>query len=175
MRLTAYGADVVKEQILSPYDPDGYLKELESLAPRLANLCDMYIAQALSCFGGGSYLATAVMLGAASEGNILDLFDRYHEAMAKGGVHEHSGYQAKLQKAHSFYDKYKVFRRYFDPVRAKLPSRLVDDLDGQTDGCLASSGIIRTTQATPQRRRSSAWPRSAASSCLRLILSESRN
>jgi hypothetical protein len=29
-----------------------------------------------------------------------------------------------------------VFRRYFDPVRAKLPGHLVDDLDGQMDGVL---------------------------------------
>ncbi len=136
LRLTEFGKEVVREQLWSPYDPDGYLKELANQAPRLAELCEMYITEALACFRGGSYLATAVMLGAASEGNMLDLFGRYHEAMVKGGVHEHPGYQERLQKAHSFYDKYKVFRRYFDPAKAKLPGRLVDDLDGQMDGVL---------------------------------------
>jgi hypothetical protein len=96
----------------------------------------MYIAEALTCFRGGAYLATAVMLGAASEGNVLDLLERYHAAMAKAGMAEHSGYQDKVQKARSFYEKYQIFRRYFDPIRPKLPGRLVDDWEGQMDGVL---------------------------------------
>ena len=84
---------------------------------------------------------------------MLDPFNRYSEAMAKGGVHEHAGYQEKLQKAHSFYDKYKVFRRYFDPVRAKLSGRLVDDLDGQMDGVLSLIRNYRNDAGRPTRAK----------------------
>jgi hypothetical protein len=136
VRLTEFGAEVVKQQRWSPYDPDEYLKELADKVPKLAKLCEIYIAEALTCFRGGAYLATAVMLGAASEGNVLDLLDRYHAAMANAGMPEHSGYQDKVQKARSFYEKYQIFRRYFDPVRPKLPGRLVDDWEGQMDGVL---------------------------------------
>jgi len=134
--VTDFGAEVLKEQRWLPYDPDGYLKELANKAPRLAKLCEMYIIEALTCFRGGAYLATAVMLGAASEGNVVDLLNRYHAAMAKAGMPEHSAYQDKLQKARSFYEKYQVFRRYFDPIKPKLPGRLVDDWEGQMDGVL---------------------------------------
>jgi hypothetical protein len=136
LRLTDFGMEVVKEQRWSPYDPDGYLKELAKKAPRLVKLCEMYVVEALTCFRGGAYLATAVMLGAASEGNVLDLLSRCHAAMAKAGMPEHSGYQDKVQKARSFYEKYQVFRRYFDQIKPKLPGRLVDDWEGQMDGVL---------------------------------------
>jgi hypothetical protein len=136
LRLTEFGWEVVKEQRWSPHDPDGYLKQLAERAPKLAKLCEMYIIEALTCFRGGAYLATAVMLGAASEGNVLDLLNRYHAAMTKARMPERSGYQDKVQKARSFYEKYQIFRRYFDPIRPKLPGRLVDDWEGQMDGVL---------------------------------------
>ncbi|MGO9270303.1 MAG: hypothetical protein ACLQOO_08640 [Terriglobia bacterium] len=136
LSLTEFGKKIIKDQRWSPYDPDGYLRELTDKAPRVGKRCEMYIAEALTSFRGGAYLATSVMLGAASEGSMLDLFDRYHDAMAKGGLHEHSGYQEKLRKAHSFYEKYKVFHRYFEAAKAKLPGNLGEDLDGQMDGVL---------------------------------------
>jgi len=136
VRVTEYGAEVLAEQRWSPYDPEGYLKELAKKAPSLAKLCEMYIVEALTCFRGGAYLATAVMLGAASEGNVLDLLGRYHAAMVKAGMPEHTGYQGKVQKARSFYEKYQVFCRYFEPIKPKLPARLVDDWEGQMDGVL---------------------------------------
>ena len=149
--LTDYGREVIREQRWSPYDADGYLKELAKKAPRLAKLCEMYIVEGLTCFRGGAYLATAVMLGAASEGNVLDLLERYHAAMAKAGMPEHSGYQDKVRKARSFYDKYQVFRRYFDPVRPKLPGRLVDDWEGQMDGVLHLIRNYRNDAGHPTR------------------------
>ena len=136
VRLTGFGSEVVKEQRWLPYDPEGYLKELANKAPRLAKLCEMYIIEALTCFRGGAYLATVVMLGAASEGNVADLLNRYHAAMTKAGMPEHSAYQDKVQKARSFYEKYHVFRLYFDHIKRKLPGRLVDDWEGQMDGVL---------------------------------------
>ena len=134
--LTQFGVEVLPEQRWSPYDPDGYLKELANKAPKLVKLCEMYIAEALTCFRGGAYLATAVMLGAASEGNVLDLLRRFHSAMVKAAMSEHTGYQDKIRKAHSFYEKYQVFLRYFGSVKGKLPGSLGDDWEGQMDGVL---------------------------------------
>jgi len=153
LRLTDFGKEVAKEQRWSPYDPDGCLKELAKKAPRLVKLCEMYIVEALTCFSGGAYLATAVMLGAASEGNVLALLNRYHVAMAKAGMPEHSGYQDRVQRAHSFYEKYQVFRRYFDPVRPKLPGRLVDDWEGQMDGVLNLIRNYRNDAGHPTRTK----------------------
>ncbi len=133
--VTDYGAEVLKEQRWSPYDQDGYLKELHTRTPRLASLCNMYAVEALQCFRGGCYLATVVMLGAASEGIINELFRRFLAALKVGGVPEASSVEDKIKKEQSIYRKYEVFRRYFDSlVKPKLSSELSDDLNIQFDG-----------------------------------------
>jgi hypothetical protein len=133
--VTDYGAEVLKEQRWSPYDPDGYLVELQKQAPDLAILCQMYVQEALQCFRSGCYLATVVMLGAASEGIVLELFRRLVAALKAGKIPEASSLEDKIEKQQSLHRKYEVFKKYFDSiVRPKLPSELSDDLSLQFDG-----------------------------------------
>jgi hypothetical protein len=135
LRLTDFGTEVVKEQRWYPYDPDGYLKELSAQAPMLASHCRMYAAEALQCLRGGCYLATVVMLGAASEGIVLELFRRFVTALKAGNVPEASSVEDKIEKQQSVHQKYEVFKKHFDSlVRPKLPSDLSDDLNLQFDG-----------------------------------------
>jgi hypothetical protein len=133
--VTDFGAEVLKEQRWSPYDPDGYLGELRRQAPTLALLCQMYAEEALHCFRSGCYLAAVVMLGAASEGIVIELFRRFVAALKAGGVSEAPSVEGKIEKEQSVYRKYEVFRKHFDSlVRPKLPSELGDDLNLQFDG-----------------------------------------
>jgi hypothetical protein len=134
LALTAFGREVVREQSWSPYDPDGYLRELKSQASRLFDVCQLYVAEALSCFRGGSYIAASVMLGAASEAAMLDLFQQLATAMRAGKMPEVDDYERKLSKEFSFYKRYELFMRHFGGVRPKLPGALTDDLDGQMVG-----------------------------------------
>jgi hypothetical protein len=135
LRLTEFGWEVVKEQRWSPYDPDGYVRELHKQAPALASLCQMYAKEALQCFRGGCYLAAVVMLGAASEGIVSELFRRFVSALSAGGVSEATSVEVRIEKEQSVYRKYEVFRKHFDPlVRQKLPPELGDDLNLQFDG-----------------------------------------
>jgi hypothetical protein len=135
VRLTDFGQEVVKEQRWSPYDPDGYLKELRTQSPRLASLCQMYVVEALQCYRSGCYLAAVVMIGAASEGIVYELFRHFVTALKVGGIPESSGVEAKIEKEQSIYRKYEVFRKHFDSlVKPKLPSKLSDDLSLQFDG-----------------------------------------
>jgi hypothetical protein len=135
LRLTAYGAEVMREQRWSPYEPDGYIRELRKQAPALAPLCQMYAQEALQCFRGGCYLAAVVMLGAASEGIVNELFRRFDTALKAGGVPEAHSVETRIEKEQSFYRKYDVFRKHFDTrVRPKLPPTLGDDLNLQFHG-----------------------------------------
>jgi len=135
LRLTEFGREVVREQRWSPYDPDGYIKELRVQAPALASLCQMYAEEALQCFRSGCYLAAVVMLGAASEGIVNELFRHFVAALKAGGVPEAPGVEAKIEKEQSVYRKYEAFRKHFDTlVRPKLPPELGDDLNLQFDG-----------------------------------------
>jgi hypothetical protein len=135
LRLTEFGKEVVKEQRWSPYDPDGYVRELRKQAPKLASLCQMYAEEALQCFRSGCYLAAVVMLGAASEGIVSELFRRFVIALKAGGVPEAPSVEAKIEKEQSVYRRYEVFRKHFDSLaKPKLPPELGDDLDLQFDG-----------------------------------------
>ena len=135
LSLTEFGFEVVREQRWSPYDPDGYLKELREQAPGLDSLCHMYVEESLRCFRGGCYLATVVMLGAASEAIVNELFDRFVGALEAGSVPESSGARRKIEKEQSVFRRYAAFRSHFDSLaKPKLPSELGDDLNLQFDG-----------------------------------------
>jgi len=132
LRLTEYGVEVVKEELWSPYDPDGYLSRLAEQAPKLCPLCKMYVAEALSCFNHGCNLATVVMLGAASEAVVLKLFRWFLTAIQS--LAEEADVRKRIEKEQSVFRKYEVFRRHFDQFRSKMPPRLTDDLNLQFDG-----------------------------------------
>jgi len=135
LRLTDFGKEVIKEQRWSPYDPDGYLAELRKQAPAMGSICQMYAQEALQCFSGGCYLAAVVMLGAASEGIVIQLFRRFVAALKGGGMPEASSVETKIEDQQSVYGKYGIFRKHFDSlVKPKLPSELGDDLNLQFDG-----------------------------------------
>lgn len=150
LRLTEYGREVVKEQGWSPYDPDGYLRELASEAPRLVQVCRIYVEEALHCFRNGCYLATTVMLGAASEGAMRDLFQGLAEAMrANGHMPEWEAYVKKLGRTQSVFEKHAEFKKHFDRVRVKLPRLLNDDLDLQLDGVFNLIRYYRNSSGHP--------------------------
>ncbi len=152
--VTDYGAEVLKEQRWSPYDSVGYVRELRKQAPALALLCQMYAEEALRCFRSGCYLAAVVMLGAASEGIVTELFRRFVAALKSGGVPEASGVEAKIEREQSVYRKYEVFRKHFDSlVKPKLPSELGDDLNLQFDGVFNLIRFYRNDAGHPTGTR----------------------
>jgi hypothetical protein len=84
--LTERGIEVLKHGVASPYDPDGYLKRLDSESPGLDPIIRTYVVESLDTFRIGSLLSSTITLGCASERAILNLIDAYAEALppAKG-------------------------------------------------------------------------------------------
>jgi hypothetical protein len=154
LALTDYGRGVIREQRWSPYDPDGYARELHEQAPALASLCQLYAEEALQCFRTGCYLAAVVMLGAASEGIVNELFRRFVNALKAGGIPEAPSVEGKIEKEQSVYRRYEVFRKHFDSlVMPKLPSELSDDLNLQFDGVFNLIRFYRNDAGHPTGTR----------------------
>ena len=65
--ITDHGWNVLTEASPVPYDPDGYLAALTSRNTNLHATIIRYVEESLATFRTGSYLASVVMLGAASE------------------------------------------------------------------------------------------------------------
>jgi hypothetical protein len=66
LSLTDHGLKVVSERHPVPYDPDGCLARLEKATGGLSPTISRYLQEAVSTFRSSNYLASAVMLGAAS-------------------------------------------------------------------------------------------------------------
>jgi len=65
--LTPYGEDIVSNVKPSPYDQEGYLKELKKNIPDIHDDAVFYTEEALGCFRHGLYVSAMVMIGVVCE------------------------------------------------------------------------------------------------------------
>jgi len=73
LRLTSFGEAVLADTAPHHYDPEGYLEYLNTTIPDLDPVLKQYLAEGLNCFRRGLYFASAVMIGAAAEKEVLIL------------------------------------------------------------------------------------------------------
>ncbi|WP_254512493.1 hypothetical protein [Anatilimnocola floriformis] len=81
LSLTDHGKSIAIAQRPVPYDPDNYLAHLQRVAVGIHPTAVAYVVEALATFRMGCYLASAVMLGCASERILGDLADSIHAAI----------------------------------------------------------------------------------------------
>jgi len=81
--VTERGRELLAHGSLSPYDPDGYLKRLDSDVPDLDPIIRTYLVESLQTFRIGSFLSSTITLGCASECAILNLVEAYVAALPK--------------------------------------------------------------------------------------------
>ena len=87
IEVTPYGKEVLAGLDPSPYDQDGYLRELRASVPTMDDIALLYVEQALGCFRHGLHIPAMVMVGVASE--------RAVHVLAEGLVHWLPGNDAK--------------------------------------------------------------------------------
>lgn len=80
--LTPYGARVITVDEWQPYDPDGYLDALKRAVPNVDATILRYLSESLGCLNRDLLLASAVMLGCASEKAVLLLGEAFSNAIA---------------------------------------------------------------------------------------------
>ena len=75
-QLTEYGIDALNNDQALPYDPDGFLNTVLS-SVELDAVTLRYLEESIGAYSRNLFLASAVMLGGASEHLILQLIERY--------------------------------------------------------------------------------------------------
>ena len=125
LRVTEYGKKVIEQEGPVPYDQNGYLDNLKTRAPSISELAIEYIQEAILCFRGGAYRATAVMLGVSSEGIFLDLIRAFE-----------SKYKKKIipEKYKPFQQIKDEFNKLFDPKKADLPQGVKNNIEQTLNG-----------------------------------------
>jgi len=82
LSVTDHGRKVLASTGPVPYDPDGYLAGVDRSVCGLHPSTKKYLEESVSTFRTGNYLASAVMLGAASERLFLELCEAMAAAIA---------------------------------------------------------------------------------------------
>lgn len=79
--ISHYGRRVLEEEGESPYDPLGFIQRLKTDSPNLQSNTIEYIGEAVSCYLGRYLRAATVMIGLASENEIIALLGKYERAL----------------------------------------------------------------------------------------------
>lgn len=144
-RLTEYGKTIIDSPDPVPYDMDGYLHHLNSVAPNLDSIAVTYVSEGLDCFARGNYTASLIMLGVGSEKLMLDLAQALQQALPPS---EAEKMQKSIEK-----DKiakiYIEFKRHFIPRINSLPLSLKDGLELLLDGVFTIIRIHRNEAGHP--------------------------
>lgn len=119
LSITDHGRKVIEEQKPVPYDPDGYLTRLRQTTDGLHGTVEAYLAEALSTFRTGSTMASAVMLGAASE----MVFTELCEAIALGfaDANNQSTFREKTGPKKNMVERVKAVSAWLSERKAQLP------------------------------------------------------
>jgi len=80
-QITAWGKRCLSAGEFIPYDTGQFIDRLKGKVPSVDQFVLVYLTEALQCFRAGTYLATAVMVGVASEGILLDLRSTIESAL----------------------------------------------------------------------------------------------
>lgn len=124
-KLSAHGRAAAAGGAWEPRDPEGYLSRLRREAPRLDDLAQRYVREALQAFNARCYLACSVMLGVASE----QAFRGLAEAFVATTSSDNGKLGRLLLNPRSTYAaRFEEFRKRLDPLRPDLPHDLADVL-----------------------------------------------
>jgi hypothetical protein len=94
--VTEYGKKVLAAGDFLPHDPTGYLERFRDKAGTSDPTVESYLSESLNCFTRGSYIASIVMLGVASERAFLLLCQSL--AAALSDPNEKSAFEQILRR-----------------------------------------------------------------------------
>jgi hypothetical protein len=95
-RLTAYGKRAIQEPTFQPHDPVVFMQEVGQTVSNPDATVLAYLQESLNCFAHGTFVASAMMLGIASERVFLLICESLSNALANSS--EQSSFQALLAR-----------------------------------------------------------------------------
>ncbi len=150
IHLTDYGKDCLRENVALPHDPDGYLARLQQpSAEPLDSTVLSYVTESLQTFLHGHYMASAVMLGVASE-RCLDLLTEAYSASIADSTDKAAFQKALRQAGRSIKQRFDVLRQRL--LALALPADLQDALDVQLSGVFTLIRYSRNDAGHPTGR-----------------------
>ena len=125
--VTDRGRELLKHGSLSPYDPDGYFKRLDSNVPGLDRVVRMYLVESAHTLRIGCLLASTITLGCASEAAILNLIDAYANALPENAG---EAFKKKLKRDDGIKKRFDEFiKSTGEHIKPPVPKEFVKEFN----------------------------------------------
>jgi hypothetical protein len=147
LHLTRAGEATANDQSINPDSPGEYLQRLQEDVPEASDTVHRYLNEALSSYTNRCYLASAVMLGVASEA-------AFHEMAVSFGQWLPSKEGEKLlsliaKRNVAYLAKFEAFRKKLEPRKPDIPAELSDGMALTLDSILDLLRIYRNEAGHP--------------------------
>jgi hypothetical protein len=147
IRLTAAGKAAIADEDWNPENVARFLRRLRERPPVVEETVIMYAAEALRCYESECYLASAVMLGVASEAAFLDAAEACAGWLGgKDGEHL-AGVLSKPSTR--LVARFQEFRKRLEPRKGELPEELGDSMSLTLDSVLDAIRLTRNEAGHP--------------------------
>ena len=148
--ITELGEQIIDSGTDSPYDPFGYMKRLKDQAPNLDRNTVTYVEEALQCFLAGHFTGASVVLGVASENEILDLIEKYVLSIPEP---DQSKLRTAIEKQNPIKKRFEKFFEHLNQGKAKLPLELRGEMDTFLNGIFNIVRLYRNDTGHPTGQR----------------------
>lgn len=145
--VTDIGHAVLKETDYNPYDADEYLGRINNKIPNVSSLAMAYAREALLSFRNRCYLASAVMLGVASEAAFLEMALSFGQWLT--GNESEKFLEIVNNPRQLYLAKFAEFRKRIDSHKNDLPADLSDGMSLAFDAVLDLLRIYRNDSGHP--------------------------
>ena len=138
-KVTEWGKHCLERGEYLPFDADPYITRFRAEVQSKDSAVELYSLESLNCFRGGSFVASAVMVGVASERLILLLKDAVYHAL------DSTDKQKRFEEETAGLVKriYDAIWKKLDPVREQMPDKLPDSIGVELAGVFE---LIRKTR-----------------------------
>ncbi len=124
--ITELGEQIIDSGTDSPYDPFGYMKRLKDQAPKLDSSTMTYVEESLQCFLSGNFTGAAVVLGVASENEVIDLIEIYAASLPPL---DQKKFKDNIYKQNTIKKQFEKFFERLSQGKSNLPPELRGELD----------------------------------------------
>lgn len=143
--VSPHGRKVLDNAEYEPHDPEGYLARLRKEVPGTDPVIEAYLVEALGCYRHRFHLASAVMLGAASEKAMLGLI-----ATMKRGLKDQA-FDKAIARARNIKEQHEALTKFL-PDPKSLSGELAERLPQAVEFVFHTLRIARNDAGHPTGR-----------------------
>lgn len=130
MSVTIYGRKILEGEDIIPHDPEGYIKTFKDKVPDVDQLILTYLVESVQTFRTNNLLASAVMLGVASEAAFNHLFDALIQSLTGPKKEKFE----KLRENISTKIKFDEMMKEVERIKSNLPAEIKENIDSELSG-----------------------------------------